>query len=134
VVEVTLDDRGWFAIDRVVVVGDPGSVVNPDNSTSQVEGSVAFALTSAMFGDITIRNGRVQQSNFHDYRLLRIDEMPKVETYWSPNSDRAWGGVGEPVVAAVAPALTNAIYDAGGPRIRTLPVKNGRILDRGKST
>jgi isoquinoline 1-oxidoreductase beta subunit len=130
VVEVTLDGEGWFRVDRVVVVGDPSVIVNPDTANAQVEGSVAFALTSAIYGEITIRKGRVEQGNFDDYQMLRIHEMPNVEIYWLPTPRPGWGGVGEPVVAAVAPALTNAIYDAGGPRIRTLPLRNHKIVDR----
>jgi isoquinoline 1-oxidoreductase beta subunit len=129
VVEVTLDGEGWFSVDRVVIAGDPGFLVNPDIATAQVEGSVAFGLTSAIYGEITIDGGTVVESNFHDYRLLRLDEMPQVETHWVLNRE-VWGGVGEPAAAAVVPALTNAIYDAGGPRIRVLPVKNHRIVTR----
>jgi isoquinoline 1-oxidoreductase beta subunit len=129
VAEVTLDGTGWFKVDRVVVVGDPGILVNPANATAQVEGSVAFGLTTAMYGEITLRNGRVVESNFDDYRILRIDEMPKVEVYWAL-SRQFWGGVGEAVASAVVPAVTNAIYDAGGPRIRSLPLKNHKIINR----
>ncbi len=132
VVEVTLDGKGWFRIDRVVVAGDPGHLVNPNNATAQAEGSVAFALTSAIHGQITIERGRVVESNFHDYPLLRIQEMPEVEVHWVPNGGPVWGGVGDPVVAPIAPALVNAIYNAGGPRIRTLPIKHHRIMRREK--
>ena len=130
VVEVTLDGQGWFAVDRVVVVGDPGFVVNPNNASAQVEGSVAFGLTSAMYGEISIREGRVVQGNFDDYQLLRIREMPKIEIYWLSSAGRGWGGVGEPAVAAVIPALANAIHDASGLRIRSLPLKNHRPIER----
>ncbi len=129
VAEVTLDGEGWFSADRVVVAGDPGFLVNPDAATAQVEGSVAFGLTSAMYGEITIRDGATVESNFHDYRMLRLDEMPEVEVHWVLNRD-VWGGVGEAAASAVVPALTNAIYDAGGPRIRALPLKNHRIVPR----
>ncbi|HVT45786.1 MAG TPA: molybdopterin cofactor-binding domain-containing protein [Thermoanaerobaculia bacterium] len=131
VVEVTLDGKGWFRVDRVVVAGDPSFLVNPRNAEAQVEGSVAFGLTSAMYGEITIDRGRVAQSNFHDYPMLRIREMPKVETHWVLSRQPGWGGVGEPVVSAVIPALTNAIYDAGGPRIRSLPIRNHEISVEG---
>ena len=130
VVEVTLDGKGWFGVDRAVVAADPGLLVNPDNAEAQIEGSVAFGLTSALYGEITIDEGRVAQSNFSDYQMLRIGEMPKVETHWVLNGRPPWGGVGEPVVAAVIPALINAIYDAGGPRIRSLPLKNHKIVLR----
>jgi len=130
VVEVTLDGKGWFRVDRVVVAGDPSFLVNPDIANAQVEGSVAFGLTSAMYGEITVNEGAVVESNFHDYQMLRIHEMPKVETHWVLSRQPRWGGVGEPVVSAVIPALTNAIYDAGGPRIRSLPLKNQKIILR----
>jgi CO/xanthine dehydrogenase Mo-binding subunit len=130
VVEVTLDGEGWFRVDRLVVAGDAGVIVNPSNANAQVEGSVAFALTSAMYGEITIDGGSVVEANFNDYQMLRVQEMPKVEIYWLTNSDSRWGGIGEPVVAAVTPALTNAIYAAGGPRIRSLPLKKHKILPR----
>ena len=128
-VEVTLDAKGWLAVDRVVVAGDPGFLLHPDNANAQVEGSVAFALSAALYGEITLSGGRVRESNFHDYGVLRLHEMPIVETHWVL-SRQFWGGVGEPVVAAVIPALTNAIYDAGGPRIRSLPIKNEKLAMR----
>jgi len=130
VVEVTLDGKGWFSVDRVVVAGDPSFLVNPDGAEAQVEGSVAFGLTSALYGEITIEQGRVVQGNFNDYRILRINEMPKVETHWVLSRSFPFGGLGEPIVAAVVPALVNAIYDAGGPRIRSLPLKNHKIVTR----
>jgi isoquinoline 1-oxidoreductase beta subunit len=129
VVEATLDGEGWFSVDRVVVAGDPGFLVNPGIATAQVEGSVAFGLTSAIYGEITLRGGAVEQSNFHDYPILLLDEMPRVEVHWVLNQE-IWGGVGEPASAVVIPALTNAIYNAGGPRIRALPLKNHRIVKR----
>lgn len=129
VAEITLDGQGWFNVDRVVVAVDPGFLVNPDSATAQVEGSVAFGLTSALFGEITIHEGGVTQGNFDDYRMLRMHEMPDVEVHWDLNND-TWGGVGEPATAVVIPALTNAIYAAGGPRIRSLPIKNHRIERR----
>ena len=133
VVEVTLDGHGWFTVNRVVIAGDPGLLANPDNAQAQIEGSVAFGLTSAMYGEITVRDGHVMESNFNDYRMLRIDEMPEVEVHWVL-SRQFWGDVSEGVVGVVIPALTNAIYDAGGPRIRSLPLKNHEIVKRGEGT
>ena len=127
VIEVTFDGIGWVKIDRVVIVGDAGQLVNPNNANAQLEGSVACGLSSAMYGEITINRGRVMQSNFHDYRILRVDEMPPVEIYWILGGS-SWGGVGEPVVGLVMAALTNAICDAGGPRIRSLPLKNHKLV------
>ena len=117
-------------MDRVVVAGDPSFLVNPNTAEAQVEGSVAFGLTSALYGEITIDMGRVVQGNFNDYRMLRINEMPRVETHWVLSRRPEWGGIGESVAAVVIPALINAIYDAGGPRIRSLPLKNHRIVPR----
>ena len=129
VIEVTLNSEGWLNIDRVVVAGDPGSLAHPDNAKAQVEGGVAFGLSSALYGKITIMEGRVVESNFHDYRILRMDEMPRVETYWLLDR-KFWGDISQGVVSLMAPALTNAIYDAGGPRIRSLPIKNQKIARR----
>jgi isoquinoline 1-oxidoreductase beta subunit len=130
VVEVTLDRRGWFTVDRVIVAGDPGFLVNADGADAQVEGSVAFGLTSALYGEITVSKGGVAQGNFNDYRILRVGEMPKVETHWVLSRRFPFGGLGEPITAAVTPALVNAIFDAGGPRIRSLPLKNHNIVCR----
>jgi isoquinoline 1-oxidoreductase beta subunit len=128
VVEVTIDG-GWVKVDRVVVVGDPGQLANPGNARAQIEGSVAFGLTSALYGEIRLSEGRVVDGNFDEYRMLRLDEMPEVEVYWVLGR-RFWGDVSQAVVSVVQPALTNAIYDAGGPRIRSLPIKNHKIVRR----
>ena len=85
-VEVTLDAKGWLAVDRVVVAGDPGFLLHPDNANAQVEGSVAFALSAALYGEITLSGGRVRESNFHDYGVLRLHEMPIVDTIWGAQS------------------------------------------------
>ena len=108
---------------RIVVALDPGTVVNPLTAEMQTESAVVFGLTAALYGEITIKDGRVEQSNFNDYRMLRLAEMPKVETVLMP-SGGFWGGCGEPPVAVVAPALCNAIFAATGKRIRSLPLKN----------
>ena len=126
VVEVTLDGKGWFKIDRVVVAFDPGHVVDPNNSTSLTEGSIAFGLTQAMYSQITFAGGLAVEGNFDQSPMLRMAEMPKVETHLVP-SNVGWGGMGEPMVPPVLPALTNAIYNAGGPRIRSLPIRNTTV-------
>jgi len=108
---------------RVVSAIDYGHVVNPMTVEMQVESATVYALTAALYGEITIKDGRVEQSNFHDYQMLRLAQMPKVETVIVP-SGGFWGGVGEPPVAVVAPALCNAIFAATGKRIRSLPLKN----------
>jgi isoquinoline 1-oxidoreductase beta subunit len=123
VAEVTVADDGTVRMPRIVVALDPGTVVNPLTAEMQTESAVVFGLTAALYGEITIKDGRVEQSNFDDYRMLRLAEMPRVETILMP-SGGFWGGCGEPPVAVVAPALCNAIFAATGKRIRSLPLKN----------
>jgi CO/xanthine dehydrogenase Mo-binding subunit len=109
-------------IRRVVVAVDPGHVVNPDSAEAQVQSCVAFGLTSALWGEITLKDGRVEQSNFDNYRIMRIVEMPRrIEAVLVP-SGRSWGGMGETPLAPLAPALCNAIFAATGKRIRALPL------------
>ena len=98
---------------KIVMAIDPGTVVNPLSVEQQVESAVVYGLTAALYGEITIKDGRVEQSNFNDYEMLRMAQMPKVETVLMP-SGGFWGGVGEPPVAVVAPALCNAIFAATG--------------------
>jgi isoquinoline 1-oxidoreductase beta subunit len=121
VVELRVDREGELAIQNIVCAVDCGMVVNPDTVEAQVQGGVIFGLGAALFGEITILNGRVQQSNFHDYRVLRINETPPVQVLILPSAE-APGGIGEPGTAALAPTLLNAIHAATGKRIRTLPV------------
>jgi isoquinoline 1-oxidoreductase beta subunit len=121
VAEVAVGGDGEIKVKRVVCAIDCGVAVNPDTVKAQVEGSVAYALTAALKGPITIKNGRVEQSNFHDYPLLRLDEMPKVEVH-IVQSHEAPGGVGEPGVPPLAPALANAVFAATGKRIRRTPL------------
>jgi isoquinoline 1-oxidoreductase beta subunit len=123
VVEASVSDAGTVHVHRVVSAIDPGHVVNPLTVEMQTESAVVFALTAALYGEISIARGRVQQSNFHDYPMLRMAEMPLVETIIVRSRDR-WGGCAEPPVAPLAPALCNAIFAATGRRIRTLPLKN----------
>jgi isoquinoline 1-oxidoreductase beta subunit len=127
VAEITLAADGSVRMPRIVVALDPGTVVNPLTAEMQTESAVVFGLTAAFYGEITIKDGRVEQSNFHDYRMLRLAEMPKVETVLMP-SGGFWGGCGEPPVAVVAPALCNAIFAATGKRIRSLPLKNHDLI------
>jgi isoquinoline 1-oxidoreductase beta subunit len=124
VFEVSVSDAGELDIRRVVVAVDPGYVVNPDSAEAQVQSCVAYGLTSALWGEITLSQGRVEQSNFHDYRIMRMAEMPKnIEAVLVP-SGGFWGGMGETPLAPLAPALCNAIFAATGKRIRSLPLKN----------
>jgi isoquinoline 1-oxidoreductase beta subunit len=123
VAELSVSDANTVHIRRLVLGLDSGHVVNPDNVEAQLQGSAVFMLTAMFWGEITLKEGRAQQSNFHDYRLMRLAEMPKVELVVSP-SGGFWGGVGEPGQAAMAPAVANAIFFATGRRIRSLPLRN----------
>ena len=123
VCELSVSTKGEVKIHRLVLGIDPGYAVNPDNILAQMQGSAVFMLTAMFWGEITIKDGRVEQSNFHDYRMMRMPEMPKVEVVLAP-SGGFWGGVGEPGQASIAPAVCNAIFAATGKRIRSLPLKN----------
>src|SRR5229473_2301824 len=124
VFEVSVSEGRELDIRRVVVAVDPGYVVNPDSAEAQVQSCVAYGLTSVLWGEITLKEGRVEQSNFHDYRIMRMAEMPKrIEAVLVP-SGGFWGGLGETPLAPLAPALCNAIFAATGKRIRSLPLKN----------
>jgi len=127
VCELSVNDKSEVKIHRLVLGIDPGYAVNPDNIVAQMQGSAVFMLTAMFWGEITIKDGRVEQSNFHDYRMMRMREMPKVEVVLAP-SGGFWGGVGEPGQASIAPAVCNAIYAATGKRIRSLP-----LMDQGIS-
>jgi isoquinoline 1-oxidoreductase subunit beta len=123
VLEMSLSDAGDVRVSRVILALDPGYAVNPLTSAEQMEGGVVWGLTATLFGEITVKDGRVEQSNFHDYPMVRLAEAPKVETIIMP-SGGFWGGVGEPPPALVGPAVCNAIFAATGKRIRALPLKN----------
>ncbi|KML43236.1 aldehyde dehydrogenase [Burkholderia cepacia] len=114
-------DHGEVTVNRVVCAVDCGMVVNPDTIEAQVQGGIIFGVTAALYSEITIRDGRVEQSNFTDYRMLRIDQTPNIEVH-IVKSTEAPGGIGEPGTAALAPAVVNAIYAATGKRLRRLPV------------
>lgn len=123
VAEVSVNDKNELKIHRMVIGIDCGIQVNPDNIIAQVQGSAVHGLTAIIWGEITIKDGRVEQSNFHDYRMMMLKEMPKVEVVMAPTGG-FWGGIGEPAQAAIPPALINAIAAATGKRIRSLPLKN----------
>ncbi|MBR1092399.1 xanthine dehydrogenase family protein molybdopterin-binding subunit [Bradyrhizobium manausense] len=130
VVEAEIDDIGEIVLRRVTSVVDTGIAVNPDTVKAQIEGGLIFGLTAALYGEITIEKGRVQQSNFHDYRVMRINETPKVEVT-VVKSGEAPGGIGEAGVNAGPPALRNAIYAATGVALRRLPIDR-KLLAVGK--
>jgi isoquinoline 1-oxidoreductase beta subunit len=114
-------DQGEVTVNRVVCAVDCGMTVNPNTIEAQVQGGIIFGITAALYSEITIKDGRVEQNNFTDYRMLRIDQTPPIEVH-IVKSTEAPGGIGEPGTAALAPALTNAIYAATGKRLRQLPV------------
>jgi isoquinoline 1-oxidoreductase beta subunit len=122
VVELTVDENGNIRVNRVVCAVDCGKVVNPDNVAAQMQSGIVFGRTAALKAETTIKNGRVQQTNFHDYPLLRMDEMPQIDVYIVP-SDRRASGIGEMGVSPIAPAVANAVYAATGKRIRHIPIK-----------
>ena len=113
---------GSFHVDRVVTAVDCGVAINPDNVRAQVEGSVGFALSAALHGEITLKDGVVEQSNFGDYAPIRIQEMPKVEVHIVPSANKP-SGIGEPAVPPVAPAVANALAAATGRRAWRLPLQ-----------
>ena len=113
---------GAIKVDRVVCAVDCGLAINPDVIRAQMEGGIGFGLSAALHGAITLKDGRVEQSNFHDYVPLRINEMPRVEVHIVASSEKPTG-VGEPGVPPVAPAVANAIAAATGKRLRKLPLK-----------
>ena len=121
VTEVAVAPDGTVAVKRVVSAFDCGRQVNPDTLRAQIEGGAIFGITAALYGEITIADGRVEQSNFHDYQVLRINEAPRMETFLV-ESEEAPGGAGEPGTAGIAPALVNAIFAATGKRLRRLPI------------
>jgi isoquinoline 1-oxidoreductase beta subunit len=120
VAEVSVDKSGHVTVDRVVCAVDCGTAINPDIIAAQMEGGIGFGLGAVLFGAITLKDGRVEQDNFNSYRVLRINEMPKVEVHIVPSAE-APTGVGEPGVAPVGPAVANAIFAATGKRYRVLP-------------
>ena len=124
VAEVSVSAKGEPRVERVVCAMDCGQAVNPDTVRAQLEGGVMFGLSAALGNEITIANGRVQQSNFNDFPALRMSEAPRVEAHLVASGESP-GGVGETGTACVAAALCNAIYAATGKRVRTLPVSRG---------
>jgi isoquinoline 1-oxidoreductase beta subunit len=122
VAEVSVNDSGEVHVDRVVAVVDCGQVVNPDTVQAQLQSGIIFGISAALWGEITLKDGRVEQSNFDNYRVLRIDEAPKIEVE-IVNNGEAPGGIGEPGTSAVMPAVANAVFAATGVRVRKLPLK-----------
>jgi len=132
VIEVAVDEFGEVHLKKIVSAVDTGIVVNPDTVVAQLQGGLIFGLTAALYGEITIDKGRVQQSNYHDYRMLRIDQVPNIEVHLI-QSGEAPGGIGETGTTAGPPALGNAIYAATGVRLRRMPIDRAALATR-KST
>lgn len=122
VVDVTVSDDGEVAVKRVVCAVDCGQVVNPDTVVAQIQSGINYGLTAGLFGIITIKDGRVEQSNFHDYPILRMSQAPKIDVVLVQSSE-APGGIGEPGTAGVGAALTNAVFAATGVRVREMPLR-----------
>jgi isoquinoline 1-oxidoreductase beta subunit len=126
VAEVSVAADGTPRVHRVVAAVDCGMTVNPAIIHRQIEGGIVYGLTAALYGRISFKDGRVEQGNFHDYQMLRMNEMPKVEVHILPSTEKP-GGIGEPGTPPIAPAVTNAIFAATGKRIRTLPIDTEQL-------
>jgi isoquinoline 1-oxidoreductase beta subunit len=125
--EVSVDAKGKVKVHRMVLALNCGHAVNPDQIAAQVEGSVAFGLSATFYGEMPVEKGRMTSLNFDSYEIMRLAEMPKVETVIVPTYD-FWGGVGEPTICVVAPAVLNAIQAAIGKPVRELPLKNVKLV------
>jgi isoquinoline 1-oxidoreductase beta subunit len=126
VAEVSMDDKGTIKVHRVVCAIDCGRIVNPDTIKAQMESCITFGLSAALYGAITLKNGRVEQVNFDGYPLVRMQAMPRVEVHIIESSEPP-GGVGEPGVPPIAPAVANALFAACGARVRSLPMTPEKI-------
>ncbi len=124
IAEVKVSDGGGVRVQRVVACVDCGHLVNPLTAAMQIESAVLYGLTAALFGEITIKQGRVEQGNFDSYPIARMADAPVNETYFALSGGEKWGGLGEPGTPPIAPALANAVFAATGKRIRSLPLKN----------
>jgi isoquinoline 1-oxidoreductase beta subunit len=121
VAEVEVSKTGAVRVRRVVCAVDCGTPVNPDTVRAQVEGAIMFGITAALHGEITLKDGRVEQTNFDTYQMLRMNEAPAIEVHIIQSSEPP-GGMGEPGTSAIAPAVANAIFAATGKRLRKLPI------------
>ena len=129
IVEAEVDDEGEIAIRLVTAAVDCGTAVNPDSVEAQIQGGLIFGLTAALYNEITIAKGRVQQSNFNNYRMMRINETPAIDVHLLRNGESP-GGIGEPGTSIAGPALANALFAATGVRLRSLPVDRKQLAPR----
>ena len=127
IAEVAVSDRGEVKVERVVACVDCGHLVNPLTAAMQIESAVLYGLTAALFGEITIKEGRVEQGNFDSYPIARMADAPVIETHFVLSGGDKWGGLGEPGTPPIAPAIANAIFAVTGKRIRSLPLKNAAL-------
>ena len=127
VAEVTVSHKGEVKVDRVVAAVDCGHAVNPGIVEAQIESGVIYGLSAALYGEITIKDGRVEQGNFDSYQVVTLADAPKIEVYLALSGGTKWGGIGEPGTAPTAPAVANAVFAATGQRVRSLPLKNVKL-------
>jgi len=127
VAEVTVSPKGEVRVDRVVAAVDCGHAVNPGIIEAQIQSGVIYGLSAALYGEITIKNGAVEQNNFDNYEVVRLADAPKIEVYLALSGGKKWGGIGEPGTAPTAPAVANAVFAATGTRVRSLPLKNAKL-------
>lgn len=132
VAEVVVPDDGDVQVKRIVCAVDTGTPVNPDTLVAQTQGGIVFGLSAILHGEISIDHGRVLQSNFHDYRVLRIDEMPKIEVHLMPSTEKP-GGIGEPPTVVVQPAIANAVFDATGVQLKRMPINRALLVKGAKA-
>ena len=125
--EVAVNAKGEVRVHRVVAAVDCGHVVNPKIVESQIQSGVIYGLTAALYGDLTIKNGAIQETNFDTYEMVRLADTPKIEVYLALSGGKKWGGIGEPGTAVAAPSVANAVFAATGTRVRSLPLKNAKL-------
>jgi isoquinoline 1-oxidoreductase beta subunit len=127
VTEVSVSEKGEVRVHRVVAGVDCGHVVNPGIVEAQIQSGVIFGLSAALYGDLTIKDGAIQETNFDQYEMVRLADAPKIEVYLALSGGKKWGGIGEPGTAATAPSVANAVFAATGARVRRLPLKNAKL-------
>jgi isoquinoline 1-oxidoreductase subunit beta len=126
VAEISMDGND-VRVHRVVVAADLGHMVNPDTVDAQLQSSIMFGMSSSLFGEITLENGRVQQTNFNNYPVVRMYQAPKIDVILVGSTEKP-GGIGEPATALIGPALANAVFAATGKRVRQLPLSADNIV------
>ncbi|NBQ10241.1 MAG: xanthine dehydrogenase family protein molybdopterin-binding subunit, partial [Betaproteobacteria bacterium] len=125
--ELSVAEGNQVKIHRIVAATDPGYAVNPAQIERQISGSFVYGLSALFEEECTVKNGRIEQTNFDSFGSIRLGQMPKVETIIIQGKGKEWGGVGEPTISVAAPAVLNAMYKATGKRIRSVPLKNSGI-------